>query len=322
MIRDAFARACPEYAEEADARRYLNELIRIAVEQDSLRLPRKAIARDRPDEDGLPLFIVLNRPSRSAHVVVARGYPWHPMLSFAVDEKSSRRLDCLRTINEWLKGAPNLRLTIPIKERSLEIFHDEKKLDRLRAGGQDLFSGRLTLASLGCRVCPMPLPFEMGPPSALGRPILVLENHDTWSSFCAWNKAAARYSCIAYAGGGHRKGLSYDEGFLDELLSRAQSSELSYFGDLDPVGLAIAAGISRLRADRNAMPLTPAAELYGWLIERGVRRPLRSRQRADVKDVLWLPERLRAAVAELFAAELRVPQESLGTLALMRFGLP
>lgn len=318
QIRLAYTLACPELAERADGRRYLKALLLTAVEQGVCRLPRKATSRDRPDEDGLPLFIILNRPTRAPPVVTHRGYAWHPMLAFAVEERSARRLECLKMINEWLKRNPDLETRVPIKERSLEIFGNEKKLDRLRCGRESLFGGRLTLAKLACRICPLPLPFEMGPASAQGRPVLVVENHDTWFSFCAWNQENAQYACVAYAGGGHRKGLAYDEGFLDELLQRAHSSELCYFGDVDPAGLSIAAGIARIRADRNVVPLTPATTLYQWVMEHGLRRPMRSRQQSAVEDILWLPDPFRSPVEELFRAGLRIPQESLGTIALRR----
>ena len=43
----------------------------------------------------------------------------------------NRRVTAKR-VNEWLKTDPDLALTVPIKERSLEIFGDEKRLDELR----------------------------------------------------------------------------------------------------------------------------------------------------------------------------------------------
>lgn len=316
QIRQAFGQACPELAEQAERRHILKGLIQEAVEQGICRLPRDARARDRLDSAGLPLFVVLNRSAVPRATVIPPGYAWHPLLGFAVEERSRRRLECLKAINEWLKGGPDLKIIVPIKERSLEIFENEKKLDRLRAGSQRLLGGRLALADLGCRICPLPLPFEMGPPCAKGRPVLVIENHDTWYSFCTWNESAAQYSCVAYAGGGHRKGLAYDEGFLDELLHRAGACELKYFGDVDPAGISIAAGVARSRAERGVARLTPAVELYVWLLSNGPRRPMRSRQRQCPADLEWLPDTLRPEVSALFEAGLRIPQEALGTRVL------
>lgn len=256
----------------------MKELIQTAVDQGICRLPRNVRARDRLDPTGLPLFIALNRFAAPRPIVIPPGYAWQPLLGFAVEERSRRRLECLKAINEWLKRGPDLTTVVPIKERSLRIFENEKRLDRLRGGSQRLFGGRLTLADLGCRIFPLPLPFEMGPPCARGRPVLIIENQDTWYSFCTWDELTSQYSCVAYAGGGHRKGLAYDEGFLDELLHRAGAGELKYFGDLDPTGISIAAGVARLRSGRGVVPLVPAVELYGWLLSHGLRRPIRSRQ--------------------------------------------
>jgi len=224
-------------------------------------------------------------------------------------------LECLKAINEWLKRGPDLSLRVPIKERSLEIFGNEKKLDRLR-GAESLFGGQLSLAQLGCRICPLPLPFELGPTSSRGKPVLVLENHDSWFSFCAWKMERAHYAAVAYAGGGHRKGLAYDEGFLDELLLRTGSHALCYFGDLDPAGLAIAAGTARRRAQRNSVPLGPATSLYQWLIQDGSHRPMKNPRPHAREDLEWLPPELRQPVETLFSAGMRIPQESLGTTVL------
>jgi hypothetical protein len=121
------------------------------------------------------------------------------LLAFAAGEHNRLRLESAKRINEWLKTDPNLDVIGPIKERSLEIFGDEKRLDQLRDGMTTLF-GQLTLAALGCRVCPIPLPFEAGPAFARGQSILIVENNDTWASFSEWNRSAGRFAAVAYAG--------------------------------------------------------------------------------------------------------------------------
>lgn len=264
----------------------------------------------------LPAFVEIDVPRPERVRVVELGYAWHPLLAFAAEERNTPRLKALRDINEWLKTDPDLSINVPIKERSLEIFGNEKRLDQLRAGGDRLFDGKLTLAALACRVCPIPLPFESGPATACGRPILILENNDSWASFCVWNRTAGSFSAVAYAGGGHAKGLAYDETFLDELLSLHQATELVYFGDLDPAGLRIAAGAARRRAGRGGSPLMPGTRLYAWLLAHGRRTKLESSESLLPADLEWLPADLRSQAVELFAAGLRVPQESLGTREL------
>jgi hypothetical protein len=316
IVRREFASACPELAEQPDRRMRLAEALRGAADTGEIRLPKQMRNWDRIGGAALPGFVVVTTPRSPDSPAIAPGYTWHPLLAFAATERNHLRLQSAKRINEWLKGDPDLTLIVPIKERSLEIFGDEKRLDQLRAGTTSLF-GQLSLAALGCRVCPMPLPFERGPESARGQPILIVENNDTWASFSFWNRQVGRYAAVAYAGGGHGKSLAYDETFIDELLERFGSTELLYFGDIDPAGLQIASGAAERRGRRRALPLQPAETLYAWLLAHGARTALQSAQRGSSEDLAWLPEDLRARVEALFAEGLRIPQESLGTRVLM-----
>ncbi|WP_065751065.1 Wadjet anti-phage system protein JetD domain-containing protein [Bradyrhizobium paxllaeri] len=316
QLRKEFAAACPELAEQADRRSRLAQLLQSAAASGEIVLPLGKRSWDRTGGMPLPGFVVLAGPTPPRIPAVAPGYSWHPLLGFAASERNRLRLEAARCINEWLKSDPDLSLNVPIKERSLEIFGDEKRLDRLRAGSDHLF-GRLSLLSLGCRICPIPLPFEAGPAAALGKPILIVENNDTWVSFSMWNRSAARLSAVAYAGGGHAKSLAYDETFIDELIGRLQAQALYYFGDIDPAGLRIASRAAQRRAWRLALPLQPAPSLYTWLLEHGTRTPLEGNERVADEDLAWLPPDIRSSVTALFASKQRVPQEALGTRVLM-----
>jgi hypothetical protein len=320
MLRQQFASACPELAEQPDRRTRLAEALRSAADTGEILLPRSARSWDRAGGAPLPGFVMLAAPRPAPTPAIEPGYGWHPLLRFAASERNRLRLESARHINEWLKSDPDLTLIVPIKERSLEIFGDEKRLDELRGGRTTLF-GRVSLAALGCRICPIPLPFEAGPDVARGRPILIIENNDTWASFAAWNRATGRYAAVAYAGGGHGKSIAYDEAFIDELNSRFQAEALFYFGDLDPRGLRIASRAADRRAERGGLPLQPASALYDWLLAAGVRTPLRSHEQASPSDLAWLPLVLREPVMALFAAAQRIPQEALGTRVLAQGGV-
>jgi hypothetical protein len=315
MLRQQFASACPELAEQPDRRTRLAETLRSAADTGEILFPKGARSWDRAGGAALPGFVVLATPRPEREPAVEPGYAWHPLLNFAAGERNRLRLESAKRINEWLKSDPNLSLIVPIKERSLEIFGDEKRLDQLRGGTTNLF-GQVSLSSLGCRLCPIPLPFEAGPAAACGQPILIIENNDTWASFSAWNRTTGCYAAVAYAGGGHGKSLAYDETFIDELLSRFQARGLFYFGDVDPAGLRIASRAAERRAQRGGLPLQPAVSLYVWLLDHGTRTTLQRTERATPADLAWLPEELRGAVEALFAKGHRIPQESLGTLAL------
>lgn len=318
-LRVVFAAACPELAEQPDRRTHLAQLIQQAAGHDELMLPRGASAWDRAGASALPNFVILNAERSVRDPAVPAGYAWHPLLAFAASERNALRLAALTTVNEWLKTGPDLDCVVPIKERSLEIFDDEKRLDRLRTGGE-LFNGQLKLSALACRICPVPLPYEAGPPAATGRPVLVIENNDTWASFCAWNRQAARFSAVAYAGGGHAKGMSYDELFLDTLLERGATRELLYFGDIDPAGIRIAAGAAQRRASWGGSALVPAVPLYDWLVRHGKRVSLKASEQVTAEELTWLPAGIRDSVTQLFAARQRIPQESLGTRVLRAAG--
>ena len=321
QLRKEFAAACPELAEQADRRTRLAQLLQSAAASGEIVLPLGKRSWDRTGGTPLPGFVLLATPVPPRAPAVAPGYSWHPLLGFAAIERNRLRLEAARCINEWLKSDPDLTLNVPIKERSLEIFGDEKRLDRLRAGSDRLF-GRLSLSSLGCRICPIPLPFEAGPPSAVGKPLLIVENNDSWVSFSMWNRSAGRLSAVAYAGGGHAKSLAYDETFIDELIGRFHAEALYYFGDIDPAGLRIASQAAQRRALRRALPLQPAASLYTWLLQYGRRTSLEGSERVTDQDLAWLPAGMREPVTTLFASRQRVPQESLGTQALTSGRVP
>lgn len=132
--------------------------------------------------------------------------PWH----------SSRMAD-LQAINAFLISARDRKPTqAPTRERSLQIFGDEKRLDDLRKGKTGLFEGRISLEDLLCYPVAPPLPCEMPPQRPYGRPVLVLENYHSYDSFCRWNRQAALYAAIACgAGNAFRQGADN----LDDLIA-------------------------------------------------------------------------------------------------------
>src|SRR6266851_2771911 len=191
MLRRHFATACPELAEQPDRRTRLAEALQSAADTGDILLPRGARSWDRAGGAPLPGFVTLAGLQPPRTPAIESGYSWHPLLKFAASERNRLRLQAAKRVNEWLKTDPDLALIVPIKERSLEIFGDEKRLDEMRGGTTKLF-GQLGLAAIGCRICPVPMPFEGGHDAARGQPILVIENNDTWASFAAWNRAAGR----------------------------------------------------------------------------------------------------------------------------------
>lgn len=238
---------------------------------------------------------------------------WAPELMFLSETRCGVNGNDLIAINTFFqKGGRNLPM-VPIKERSLVLFGDEKRLDALAT--TSLFGpGRLSLDQLRTFVVPEPLPWRRGPGPA--GTVLVLENVATWHSFSIWNASSARYAAVVY-GGGHR--------FVDGILSLVELTaeigaiqQIDYFGDLDFEGLRI----PQLAATRAEALKLPAPRPFEWAykILIAVGKPTAAVRAGDPGIFLeWLPISLRPTVHNLFAANQRIAQEWLGHETLRGF---
>ena len=148
---------------------------------------------------------------------------------------------------------------MPTRECSLQVFGDEKRLYDLRKGERTLFEERIKLNNLVCYPVAPPLPYELPPTRALGRPILVMENYHSYDSFCRWNREAGVYAAVAYGGGNaFRQGA----GNLDDLIDRARGTGAKYLSDLDPSGVRILIGGNRRRHADGQPTLQPHRRQY------------------------------------------------------------
>jgi len=123
-------------------------------------------------------------PESNAEREKMRTWPWESDLRFCADARLSVSFEELEKIDHFLKHGGRNRLLVPIKERSLEIFGDEKRLDELYRGSALFDTDRLTLESLRCFVVPEPLAWARGPEPS--KPLIVLENVATWDSYRRW----------------------------------------------------------------------------------------------------------------------------------------
>lgn len=251
----------------------------------------------------MPKFVTLCRPLRCPS---DKGrwadIAWHPDLGFWT-ELSQRELLTAALINQWLIRRQGQFLHVPLRERSLDIFGDEKYLDsRIRNGA--LFAGRLPLGAIGAFQAPLPIPYRVA--NALGQPVLVIENHHTYWSLAEWNLKACRFAAVAYGAG---NSLCSASASLREVLRECRSTELWYFGDLDPAGVHIPLRFQ----DVSGVTLRPVLEFYIFLLKHGTRRAPVSASSEDAFAVKrWLPE-LAEDVLSLWETNQWVPQEALGT---------
>ena len=258
---------------------------------------------ERVGQPILPKWVTLVRKSSSAPARDFARVPWVPELGFWTELKSSQ-LEVAFVINEYLLRHRNSLFLVPIKERSLEIFGDEKRLDIMRSSNT-LFSGRLPLEALGAFVVPPPLPYR--PAAASGKPVLVVENHNSYWSFGEWNQSARRYAAVVYGAG---EAFRSSGAALGEVLREVGGTGAVYLGDLDPKGVSIPLDFNRGTCDD--IKVAPATEWYEWLLVNG-----RRRDRPACGDLIplatqWLGRELGKALSELWCEGLWIPQEALG----------
>ena len=187
-----------------------------------------------------------------------REFGWEPQLAFLREARVNISFGELFQLNDFIRRGGKDRELVPIKERSLQIFRDEKRLDMLL--GTVLFrEGRLdSKRDLRCEVIGVPLAWKRGPASAASQPVIVIENAATWHSYCRWNSDRALFSAVLY-GDGNRFADSVR--YLPDIFAELGGCRrVLYFGDLDPQGLVIPQEASaRLQAAG-----LPAIEPHLW----------------------------------------------------------
>ncbi len=238
----------------------------------------------------------------------------HPRIDRAgLRRLAGRDLDAVRALSAYLFAHPDPagRMAVPRNERSLEIFGDEKFLER-RPG----FLKGLGLDLTDIHAFETREPFfhrQLAPEPRSG---LILENLSTFESVCralalgdrwAWGR---RPDLVIYGEGNKiLRSVEFAAGF-------GSLERLAYFGDLDPEGVRI---LARLR-DRDPR-VAPCPELYaGLLARRGLARPLPGGQEVDPAVAHrafqgWGD--LAGEALALFREGLWIPQEALGLEALL-----
>ncbi len=253
-------------------------------------------------------------PPTDEEARLIREYLWEPAMTFVREARLNLSFAELSRINDFIKSTVSERDIVPIKERSLELFGDEKRLDELL--GSALFrDGRLCeRRDLRCEVIGVPLGWKRGPAAAKAKPLIVIENAATWHSFCRWNSDRACFSAVVY-GDGNRfiDGVRYLADIFQELSGHRR---VLYFGDLDPQGLRIPQQASR-NAERRDLPrIEPHLPSYRRLLSLASVQG--SGDASDEVDSLlcdWLEDCAEPA-RQLFARHQRIAQEHLGWEAL------
>jgi hypothetical protein len=215
----------------------------------------------------------------------------------------------LRAVHEFLRsGGP--RVVVPARERSHQLFGDEKALTRLR-------SGRLFLEG---RLSPQLLAFEDVPPVlplvivGSGPDVLIVENLATWHSFSRCGPFPDTIRAVGFGQGG---------GFVQSIarLVETRPRRVIYFGDVDARGLSIPQLAADVAISRALPRPEPAGRLYELLLEVGTRaRHVAVPEAVAAELTSWLPESTSARAASILRGGDRIAQEAVGTELLTRRG--
>ena len=278
---------------------------------------------DRGMDVPVPTSIDLRRENVPASEPEWKTFPWHEKLDWVAElpRLSASQHEFLRRVHDgFVEGS--FDTLVPLKYRSLQLTGDEKRL--LTLSRSTLFgSERLRMEDLGCARELTPLAWE---PISDGPRAIAFENA---SPFIVARDALRRvaadttqrdapYGVVIYGGGkGFERSIEY-LGTIERPIER-----IEYVGDLDGPGLEIARAAQRTAHEAglpsvepatavhramldSARRLCPGAERPGWPAGEG------ATEGASIDALEFLAPELRADVAAILEAGLRVPEETLG----------
>lgn len=313
-VRRMFFEARPELVSSPMRGAHLLEALRVLEEARLIQLPAVG-SWEKLGNPPLPNWIQIGRERATDEREDYSAIPWVPELGFWPELKSAA-LEAAKAINDFLLRRRGCFRQVPIKERSLEIFGDEKRLDAMRTG-DTLFAGRMPLSAIGAFQVPLPLPYRLA--DAPGKPVLILENHNSFWSFGEWNHEAKRYSAVVYGAG---EAFRSSGRALDQVLREVAGVGAEYLGDLDPTGIRIPLDFNRSVGTEDTR-VEPALEFYRWLLENGVRRmktlePEHGSAAGAARE--WLGADLGEILVKLWGGGSWIPQEALGLETLETIG--
>jgi hypothetical protein len=309
MLLETFTSTFPTIAAVGTTRQALAALIDELTEHHELSVPSDRTRWDagRP---ALPEYVRLLRAILEPKSLPAR--VWRPELAWAASLNLTRTQNTsLLAINRWLRDRSSASGDdrLPMRERSYEIFGDEKRLESLLS--TSLFApGRLDLDMLhSYRQC---IPLATRTISAAPT-VLVVENSDTFHSLETVLRAdPGPIGHLAYGAG------QAFESAVADLQTLPEIERIWYFGDLDANGLAIPARASVTAQSLNLPAVEPASRLYEALLERepGSGATVEADRAANL--TAWLPTSLSNQSQRLLESGRRLAQEALNRIELQK----
>ena len=318
----AFQRVRPHLAGSVHAREELFQLLNELADSEALVLPRQKSCYDTVQRPPLPKWIELPAPAPTVRARDrAAQVGWHPALAFVskLEMLSDGELEELRAVQAFFRSDPE-PLVATVRERSFELFGNEKRLEDL-AKGRLFGAGRLSLSMLRCMEVRTPCVYrDVG----AGTGALIIENKDTFHSACEAVRRLGPDSLVRWVVFGSGKAVLATLESVNDLPTRPERAW--YFGDIDATGLDIAVQVARLAKNWDPpLSVECASPLYRSLVERAAGRGLRASGNAvsgtrAAELAEWLPQEIRRAVTDLLIRGGSWPQEAV-TGPLLERGL-
>ena len=305
-FQQIFSQIAPDLNADPSRRRRLWETLEKLADQKVIGLPAKTKGGwTSPPVPALPKWIrIIREPRPKAEVFDHKNFPWVAQLQFIPEMNRLKSPSDALKIHEFLKRNPEPPI-VPIKERSWQIFGDEKHLETIL--GSTLFgANRLTEDLLRCRTVSLTLLYH-SLPTRIEEPALIVENESSFHSFTRLNAQKEIYSATVY-GAGHA--VLKATKFLQELAESLKTNQFLYFGDLDRRGLGIAQELNESMR-KVGITIIPAEILYRNLLD------VSSACQGTPIDlpnsfVSWLPISLQTEVCDHIRERGRIAQEGLG----------
>lgn len=306
-LRDLWSvldQADPALTTDVRRRMILAEVLSELAAAEVIALPSSR-SYDRTERPPLPSFVTLPVAVRSSP---HRRIVWHPALAWVLDARlTPTQRDHLEAVNRWLHAVRD-PTPAPVRERSLEIFGDEKVLNRLIP--TSLFAaGRMNLDLLATYRAVVRFTSELVGSS--GDLLLVVENCDTFDSLVRVLRERNDHR-VGHVGWG--AGAAFEASVLSIPRLYPPPTEVAYFGDLDEKGLRIPVNAATVAVREGIPSIRPAAGLYGALLAHARLQSIHRRLSDSVAGELttWLHPAHREQVIHLLTNGKRVAQEAVG----------
>ncbi len=303
----------PHLRGRTNAREELAHLLGELQEHEHLVLPRSKKSFETVAKPPLPLWIELPEPRATASLLEeAQRIAWHPELAFVrhLNRLTSPELESLKRLQHFLTTIDSKTPYLTVRERSLELFGDDKYLETL-LGGRLVRRDSVLLELFHCLLVDVPFVyFDTG----YGEDLLIVENKDTYHSACRAAVALGAKNRFRFFifGSGHAVLRSiYNVRSLKPSFRR-----IEYFGDIDLRGLQIPFKLQHvIRRMELGKELSSATALYNELYRRAVHLSLDlDGQKATPQQASYLstflPPALQQVVIELLLHGGRWPQEA------------